>query len=149
LWQAEQTTPVDRQQLVRLLVERIVVTVQGQSEQVKRSITWSGGFVSEHRFARSVRSYEQLTNYAGLCARIDELRGQGQSWAEVAQTLNAEGQVPPRQAERFNGRMVQGLLDRRSKKSGERLREEGLRKGEWYLGSLARELGMAPGTLHH
>src|SRR5205807_7878042 len=55
LWSAESTTAVDRQRLVRMLIEQIEVAVQGASEQVKLAITWSGGFVSEHALVRAVQ----------------------------------------------------------------------------------------------
>ncbi len=152
LWSAASTTAVDRQQLVRLLVERIVVEIQGQSEQVKLAITWSEGFVSQHAFVRAVNSYEQLVDYSRLCARIEELRAQGKSMAEVAASLNAEGFLPPRRVTRFSGGMVAGLLARKYEKAGtshaQRL-SQALRKGEWLLGDLARHLGMPQATLHH
>jgi hypothetical protein len=152
LWSSESTTPVDRQQLVRLLIERIEVEVQGRSEQVKLAITWSGGFISRHAFARSVNSYEQLADYARLSDRIEGLRAQGKSMAEVANDLNAEGFLPPRRVTRFTGGMVAGLLARKYAKAGashgQRL-AEALRKGEWLLGDLARHLGMPAATLHH
>jgi DNA invertase Pin-like site-specific DNA recombinase len=152
LWSSESTTPVDRQRLVRLLVERIEVAVQGQSEQVKLTITWCGGFISRHTFARSVRSYEQLADYPRLSDRIEALRRQGHSMAEVANDLNAEGFLPPRRVTRFTGGMVAGLLARKYAKAGashdQRLAQS-LRKGEWLLGDLARHLGMPAATLHH
>jgi DNA invertase Pin-like site-specific DNA recombinase len=152
LWSADSTTAVDRQQLVRLLIERIVVAVQGQSEQVKLAITWSGGFISQHAFVRSVASYEQLADYPRLCARIEELRAQGKSMAEVAAGLNAEGFLPPRRVTRFSGGMVSGLLARKYEKAGASHAlqlAQALRKGEWLLGDLARHLGMSQATLHH
>lgn len=152
LWTSESTTPVDRQRLIRLLVERVVVEVQGRSEQVKLAITWSGGSISQHAFTRSVSSYEQLADYPRLIARIEELRGQGRSMAEVAAALNAEGRLPPRRVSRFSGGMVAGLLARKYAKAGathgQRVAKT-LRKGEWLLGDLARHLGMPAATLHH
>jgi hypothetical protein len=152
LWSAATTTAVDRQQLVRLLIERVVVTVQGQSEQVKLAITWAGGFISQHAFVRSVGSYQQLADYPRLCARIDELRDQGKSPAEVARRLNAAGFLPPRRATRFSGGMVAGLLARRQQKavaSRPQQLAKALRKTEWLVGALARHLRMPQATLHH
>jgi DNA invertase Pin-like site-specific DNA recombinase len=152
LWSAASTTAADRQQLVRLLIERIVVEVQGQSEQVKLAITWSGGFRSTHAFVRSVGSYAQLVDYPRLCARIEELRAQGKSMADVAACLNAEGFRPPRRVTRFSGGMVAGLLARKYAKAGAgpaRRSAQALQKGEWLLGDLARHLGMPAATLHH
>jgi DNA invertase Pin-like site-specific DNA recombinase len=152
LWASDQTTAVDRQRLVRLLIERIVLTVQGRSEQVTLAITWAGGFVSEHTFVRSVNSYEQLADYPRLCARIEELRRQGRSMDDVAAALNAEGFRPPRRVTRYSGGMVAGLLARKYGTAGTshaQRRAKALRRGEWLLGDLARHLGMPPATLHH
>lgn len=151
LWDAESTTAADRQRLVRILIERIVVTVQGQSEHVELAIHWAGGFVSQHRVLRGVQRYQQLADYPRLLARIEELRQQGKSLAEVAECLNAEGFHPPKRVERFTSGMVGGFLARfcqkGSSRQAERARQD-LEKGEWLLGDLARQLGMPQTTLH-
>jgi hypothetical protein len=151
LWKAETTTAADRKRVVRLLVERVVVTVQGQSEQVSLTIHWAGGNSTEHQMVRTVGSYRQLADYQRLCRRIDELRGEGKSMDEVARCLNAEGFHPPKRVERFTGGMVSGMLLRRCE-GGVRGKEERvaaqLNKGEWLLGELARYLGMPQTTLH-
>jgi DNA invertase Pin-like site-specific DNA recombinase/DNA-binding transcriptional MerR regulator len=152
LWGASSTTAADRQRVVRLLIEQIEVAVQGQSEQVKLVITWSGGSRSEHGLVRTVQRYEQLSVYPQLCQRIEALRAAGQSLAEVAACLNAEGFHPPKQVERFTGQMVAGFLARKYAKEGQRVgrgRPTELRPGEWLLGDLARHLGMPATTLHH
>jgi hypothetical protein len=152
LWSAATTTPVDRQRLVRLLIEQIEVTVQGQSEQVRLAITWSGGFVSRHDFLRTVGSYAQLSDYPRLMARIEQLRGEGKSLREVANALTAEGFPPPRRVERFSAGMIAGMLTRKYARDGE---GDGvgiataLKKGEWLVGDLARHLEMPVATLHH
>jgi hypothetical protein len=151
LWKADTTTAADRKRVVRLLIERVEVGVQGQTEQVDVAIHWAGGFVSRHQLTRTVNRYAQLTDYQRLLARIEELRQQGKSMREVANCLNAEGFHPPKRAERFTSGMVGGFLTRfcqkGSSEKAERARRE-LRKGEWLLGDLARHLGMPPSTLH-
>lgn len=152
LWQAESTTMADRQRLVRMLIEQIEVDVQGQSEQVKLAITWSGGSQSHHEMLRGVQRYEQLADYPRLCARMEELRAEGKSMDEVAQCLNAEGFHPPKRVERFTGGMVAGFLGRKNARGGEGHGQrvaKALKKGEWLLGDLARHLGMPATTLHH
>jgi DNA invertase Pin-like site-specific DNA recombinase len=152
LWYAGSTTAADRQRLVRLLIERIEVDVQGQSEQVKLAITWSGGFVSRHEMVRAVQRYEQLADYPRLCARVEELRAAGKSMGAVAQCLNEEGFHPPKRVERFTGGMVAGFLARKYDRAPEqrgRPVARALKKGEWLLGDLARHLGMPAATLHH
>lgn len=49
LWQAATTTAADRKELVRQVVERVVVAVQGASEQVPVRIHWVGGGQTEGR----------------------------------------------------------------------------------------------------
>jgi DNA invertase Pin-like site-specific DNA recombinase len=151
LWRAATTTAADRQRLVRILIERVVVAVQGHSEQVELAIHWAGGFVSQHQVARAVQRYEQLADYPRLLARIEELRRQGKSLAEVAGRLNEEGFRPPKRVARFTAGMVGGFLTRfcqqGSSRQAEQARQE-LEKGEWLLGDLARHLGMPQTTLH-
>jgi DNA invertase Pin-like site-specific DNA recombinase len=151
LWNAQSTTAEDRQRLVRILIERIVANVQGQSEQVELTIHWAGGFVSQHQVLRGVQRYEQLADYPRLLARIEELRQQGKSLADVAACLNAEGFHPPKRVERFTGGMVGGFLVRFCQKGSSRQAEQArqdMEKGEWLLGDLARHLGMPQTTLH-
>jgi hypothetical protein len=152
LWSAAATTPADRQRLVRFVIERIEVEVQGQSEQVWLAITWSGGSVSRHELRRAVQRYEQLSDYPQLVARIEQLRAAGRSMDEVAEALNAEGFHPPRYVERFTGGMIAGMLERKYARAGEShgVRVgQALQPGEWLLGDLARHLGMPAATLHH
>jgi DNA invertase Pin-like site-specific DNA recombinase len=149
LWHAETTTAEDRKRLVRILIEQIEVDVQGKTEQVKVAIHWCGGSVSHHDLVRTVQRYEQLADYPRLCARIDELRQQGKSMAEVATCLNAEGFHPPKRVERFTEGMISGFWTRMcSKGSGRKALACLLEKGEWLLGDLARHLGVPQVTLH-
>src|SRR5262245_12132877 len=86
-----------------------------------------------------------------VCARIEELRAQGRSMAEVALGPNQEGFHPPKRAARFTAGMVAGFLAKGGR-SGPRPRAVAaaaiLRAGEWLLTDLARELGMPSATLH-
>jgi DNA invertase Pin-like site-specific DNA recombinase len=151
LWQAATTTPADRQRLVRFLVDRIELIVRGETEQVEVTIHWTGGFVSQHSLVRAVQRYDQLANYAQLHARIEELRSQGQTMAQVARSLNQEGFHPPKRARCFTMSMVAGFLAKGGR-SGPRpraLSAQGmLRRGEWLLTDLARQLQMPSETLH-
>jgi DNA invertase Pin-like site-specific DNA recombinase len=149
LWRADTTTPEDRKRLVRMLIERIEVDVQGQTEQVKVAIHWSGGSVSRHDLVRTVQRYEQLTDYRRLCGRVEELRQQGKSMEEVAACLNAEGFHPPKRVERFTGGMVSGFWTRQcAKGAGRKSLACLLNKEEWLLGDLSRHLGIPQVTLH-
>jgi DNA invertase Pin-like site-specific DNA recombinase len=151
LWHAQTTTPAERQNVVRLLVERVVVEVNGQSEQTQVTIVWAGGQASRHVLVRPVRRYEQLADYAKLQKRIEELRGEGLSLARVAERLNEEGFRPPKRRATYNAAMVARLLGVKGR-TGPRPRAVSsvgmLAEHEWLLTDLARKVGMPAITLH-
>ena len=115
LWRAETTTVQDRQEVVRHLVERVVVAVQGETEWVDVAIHWAGGFVSRHEVRRPVSRVEQLRDYAELMRRVAELHGAGRTSRQIAEALNREGFRPPKRRETYNAAMVQLLLARRGR----------------------------------
>ena len=125
--------------------------MRGATDQVEVAIHWTGGFVSRHSLVRAVQRYDQLASYPRLCARIEELRSEGQTMAQVAQRLNQEGFHPPKRARCFTMSMVTGFLAKGGR-SGPRpraLSAQGmLRRGEWLLTDLARKLQMPSATLH-
>jgi len=150
LWRASTTTSCDRQRIVRLLVERVVVTVQGTTEQVDVSLHWSGGFTSRHELLRPVRRYEQIADYKRLMARIDELQSRGTCYSEIAERLNQEGFRPAKQAKEFNktivGRLVKKL--RCDRPAGQKTATQGqLEENEWYVNDLAENLDIPRTTL--
>jgi DNA invertase Pin-like site-specific DNA recombinase len=150
LWHAPATTAADRQRVVRLLIEEVVVSVRGESEQVEVTIRWVGGFESGHQLVRPVQRYQQMADYEKLMNRIDELRQRGRTLTETAEQLNREGFHPPKRSATFTGGILAGILAKRSR-SGPRPRlvEEGLlEEHEWLLRDLARKLTMPPATLH-
>ena len=151
LWQAATTTAAERQRVVRLLIEEVVVQVQGDSERVGVTIRWAGGVLTGHEIVRPVRRYDQLADHSRLLNRIDELRKEGLPLATVAERLNQEGFRPPKRSQVFKGGIVARLLAKRER-SGPRPRvvADGRLLGtdEWLLSDLARHLGMPPATLH-
>jgi DNA invertase Pin-like site-specific DNA recombinase len=151
LWRAETTAVQDRQEVVRHLVERVVVAVQGETEWVDVAIHWAGGFVSRHEVRRPVSRVEQLRDYAELMRRVAELHGAGKTSRQIAEALNREGFRPPKRRETYNAAMVQLLLSRRGR-SGPRPEEvtgDAPRENdEWWLSDLSRELGIPQPTVH-
>ena len=65
LWQAETTTQAERQTIVRLLLERVLVTVVGGSEQVRVECHWQGDQRSAIIFAKGEGSILELHRGAG------------------------------------------------------------------------------------
>jgi hypothetical protein len=150
LWNAATTTPADRQQIIRFLVERVEVAVEGISDRVQVTVSWVGGQHTRHDVIRPVRRYEQTADFDRLMARVRELRAQGQSCTAIAQHLNAEGYRPSKRATRFHKNIVVRLLKRRT--PAERPGASGTRalleKDEWFVRDLARRLKIGKNTLH-
>jgi len=128
LWKADSTTGEQRQQIVRLLIERVIVTIQGDTEKVHVSIHWKGGCQSEANFDRPVGKLEQLSYYKELIERVADLYKEGNSLAIIANLLNQEEWRPPKQRCPFNAGMVRtillkkGLVSEKKKRSNDALR---------------------------
>jgi hypothetical protein len=143
LWHAPATTNVERKQILRCLIDRVVVQVRCDSEHVEAVVHWKGGYESHHTFIRPVKTYAQLRDFEPLMTRIDELRDAGRNAEEIANTLNQEGFRPPKHPGSFNKPMIYELLKRRGLIGNERSHDEIRGDNEWWLTDLARELQMS------
>jgi DNA invertase Pin-like site-specific DNA recombinase len=141
LWHAAGTTPADRKEIVRCLVDRVVVQVRQHSEQVGVTIHWKGGFTSDHQAVRPVKRYAQLEGYEQLRELIVRLRREGHSAAGIAERLNAAGYRTPKKRRAFSPELVRTLLSRRGLAAGETYGGQ-LGPSEWRLRDLAAELRM-------
>ena len=151
LWRAETTTQAERQTIVRLLVERVLVEVVGDTEKVRVECHWHGGVRTTHELTRPVARVASLSTYAALTGRAAELRREGLECARIAEILNAEGWRPAKRRDTFNAPMVHHLLlksgaetikYRRRPPQIERL------ENEWTIRELAEEIGMPQPTLY-
>lgn len=143
LWNAAGTTNADRKEIIRCLVNSVVVPVKCDSEFVDVTIHWAGGFESCHQIIRPVATYAQLRDFELLMSRVVELRASGQAATEIADQLNAEGFYPPKRRGEFTAPVVYQLLKRRLLIGRERSHDELIRQNEWWLTDLARELQMS------
>jgi DNA invertase Pin-like site-specific DNA recombinase len=143
LWNAPSTTNVDRKQIVRCLVERVIVHSRLDSEFASVTIQWAGGYESQHEIVRPVRNYEQLRDLEPLLDRAQKLRESGKSIAQIAEQLNAEGFHSPTGRGPIKNPMVLELLRRRGVIADERSDDELLDRHEWWLSDLADELKTA------
>jgi hypothetical protein len=91
LWHAPETTPQDRQEIVRLLLERVIVDGHEDSAQVAVTLPWAGGVTSAHRFRRPVARYAPLSSFPVLLARLDGLRRSGHRFAQIAEHVHRDG----------------------------------------------------------
>ncbi len=151
LWEQATTTAKHRQEIIRCLLDGVVVNVEGNSEQVDVTLQWAGGFESHHRLVRPVSRYDQLSNYQELLARIDALRNQGESFSSIAAQLNAEGFRPPKRTSKFTSNMVGKLVGLRGR-HGPRPRRMAdpslLKPDEFWLTDFARHMEIPVSTIH-
>jgi DNA invertase Pin-like site-specific DNA recombinase len=151
LWEAPETGPRERQEVVRLLLERVTIDIQGASEHVTLTLHWAGGVTSQHRVRRPVARYDQLSNYPALMERIDTLRREGFSFTHIAERLNRDGFYPAKRTKQFSGSMVARLLSSHGL-YGPRPRAMGdstcLAPHEYWLTDFARRLHMPIATVH-
>ena len=151
LWNAASTRPQDRQEIVRMLLDRVTIDIEGDSDQVELVLHWAGGFTSCHHLVRPVSRYQQLADYPRLRHRIDVLRAERRSFAAIAQQLNEEGFHPPKRTKRFTGTMVANLLNGRGlhgPRPAAMADPELLEEHEFWLTDLARQLKVPVATLH-
>ncbi len=112
LWHAPGTTAADRKEIIRLLVERVVVQVRNDSEEVEATIHWRGGSTSHHTIVRPVGRYEHLRDYDRLVDHLVRWRREGYSAGQIAAKLQAAGFRPPRKQGEYTKGQVQQLLRR-------------------------------------
>lgn len=117
LWHSSGTTAAERKEIVRLLVERVVVHVRADSERTRVEIAWRGGLTTTHQVVRSVSRFESLSDYPKLLKRIRQLRKDGLTIAAVATQLNEEGYRTPRSRKGYTSTSVRKLLSRRRQKA--------------------------------
>jgi DNA invertase Pin-like site-specific DNA recombinase len=148
VWAAATTTPADRQRVARLLLERVVVTVDRASEWVDVVLHWVGGAAQAHTISRPVTRYCQQSDYPRLVARLRELWTGRENSSAIAGRLSAEGFRPPKRTNRFTGEMVRRLtahlgLARRQRHGS----TAGLGPDEYRPMGLARRLGISRDTV--
>ena len=96
LWNDESTTVMERKEILRQVIDRIMIDVVGKTERVKVDIHWAGGMISKLEMVRPVAKLEQLSYYPQMIERIKHLAGQGLRAAQIAEQLNQEGWRPPK-----------------------------------------------------
>ncbi len=151
LWSASTTTAADRKEIIRQVVERVIVDVQGSSERVKVRIEWIGGGSTEGVVIRPVGKLSDLSTYPQICQQVQVLSEAGWTAIAIAQALNDAGFRPPRSTTGFRVETITQLqrqLGVRAPRPRVRY-HDGLLPDEWWLTELARLLGIPRGSLSH
>ena len=150
LWAAPTTTAADRKELVRQVVERVEVAVQGTSERVRVRIHWVGGGQTEGRLTRPIARLADRSDYAALCERVRTLTEARWSAPAIARQLEADGYAPWRPGGAWTVANVL-TLRRQLGLSGHHhcgRSCEALGRDEWWAADLARSLDMGRSLLH-
>jgi hypothetical protein len=146
LWHAPTSTAAERQAIVRQLIERVVVSVQGASEKVALEVQWAGGHRTELPAIRPIGRLECLSYYAELIRRVADLWLAGQSVPGIARMLTEQGWRPAKGGETFTVSMVRRILARPDVQQliGRKRLTDGIpkREQEWTTDELAELLGM-------
>lgn len=152
LWSAPTTTVVERQTIIRQLLDEVVLSIEGDSEQVRVELRWVGGHRTDTAVVRPVARFEQLSYYKSLVERLRELRREGLTAKKIAEKLNQEKWRPPKRRATFNQDMVRNLLYRHrivpAAAPQKPATRSGLRENEWWLPDLAAKLSMPTISLY-
>jgi DNA invertase Pin-like site-specific DNA recombinase len=151
LWRASTTTPADRRQVVRLLVDRVVLTVDPGDDRAAVRVEWAGGAAREQTIHREVQGYKDQQSWSCLSARLATLHGRGETPKAIATLLDRDGFRPPKRASRFTAGMVRRLLHElglRPRVPRSPASAAVLSPDERWLHDLARLLALSPHTLH-
>jgi hypothetical protein len=150
VWKSPTTTNEQRKEVARQLLEEARVKVVGVSEQVELTLRWAGGHETTTTLARPVAQFSQLSYYDDLLRRAENLRRDGKTLQQVADTLNAEGWHPATRSATFSMSMVDRLLASKEPDHGTHPPSPppaNLEANEWTLPALADQLGMSRHTL--
>lgn len=139
LWHASETTAVDRKEITRHLIDKVVVTAQGATEHIDVAIHWKGGFVSQHAIVRRVQKYEQLRDFDAIMNCVRAGHAAGMLTAQIAEQLQQAGFRNINPELPWDKHMVLALL-RRSELLPGRIEKIELAPDEWLLADLARHL---------
>jgi hypothetical protein len=154
LWNAPKTTAADRKEILRQVVEQVEVEAHGTSEQVRVRITWAGGGQTEGgqtdgMVVRPIARYRERTDYASLCARVQELTHAGWSLDAIAHQLEADGYPALRSTRSWSRASVQtlrhqlGLGDTHRRGSSRAV----LGPDDWWARELAGQLEVSRNSL--
>ncbi len=111
LWNSPQTSVTDKRQVVRLLVQRVVVWAPASSQHAKVELHWTGGAMTEHQVTRSVAAWKQVGDLASLLEQLRQWHVNNWTSTRMAEELNGTGQRTPH-GNAFTAATVRQLLSR-------------------------------------
>lgn len=140
LWH-DRLESTDRKEIARLMIRRVKVAVQNNTQHVDVQLLWSGGYESSHQIIRTVTTYPQMDGYEALMDRMLELTLAGKRSRQVAAILDQEGYLSPRRGAPISASMV-GKLMHDHGRSHKQLTDPTLGENEWRVSDLSVHLGI-------
>ena len=151
LWQAATTTSAERKQIVRLVIQSVIVDAKRQQGQLWYQIHWQTGATQEYWLRRAVHGYREHPQQQALEQRVRELNRAGNIDATIATCLNAEGFRSAR-GQAFSSNVVWLLRQqwhipavKTNGKDGNPLRWE---DGSYSVEGLAKAVGVTVATVY-
>ena len=138
LWHAPTTTMAERKEIVRQIIQRVIVAGAGMSERLQSTIAWIGGGSTAGVITRPISRIEHLSDYPRLCERIRALAQAGYSTVQITECLAQEGFHSPKQATPFSRQSVVELMRRLGVPHPRRRRRPPRRDHAWWLSDLER-----------
>jgi DNA invertase Pin-like site-specific DNA recombinase len=111
LWQSQRASVTEKRQIMRLLLQRVVVLAPASTQEVKVQLHWTGGTLTEHQMTRPVGSWKRVEGVAELLQQVREWQAEGWTSRRIAQELNTRGYRTPRD-QAFTADTVRQLLSR-------------------------------------
>ena len=111
VWSAPTTTAADRKQLLRLLIDSVLLDNHRLVGRTWFQINWRTGATTEHSRVRRVRGYFEYAALDDLTRRIRELHAMQLMDAAIARALDDEG-FRTSHGQRFSGPMIYVLRKR-------------------------------------
>src|SRR5712692_3473218 len=91
LWSAPDTTPIERKQILRLIINEVILDQTRARGKVWFQINWQTGAITHHWLVRHVNAYLDHAELPALQERVRTLNAEQKLDAELAVILNAEG----------------------------------------------------------
>lgn len=147
LWLAAQTTDEDRKQILRQVIERVIVTVEDGTEWVELRVHWAGGQQTYSRIRRPVAGTLQLSRWPELKRRLQELKSADLSAQEIADELHHQGFKPAKGA-RITAQVVRIWLSRFGLSSKRKPLAIETADSEWTIPQIIKRFQIPVATLH-
>lgn len=148
LWHAPDTTPVERKQLLRLIVKEVILDQTRARGKVWFQINWQTGAITDHWLVRHVRAYPEHAELEALQERVRILNVERKLDEDIAEALNQEG-FHTAHGHPFSGKIIWilrkrwGIATVNPESNPDRWPD-----GAYSIHSAATAIGVYPGTIY-